>query len=107
MKKMWTKFKRWLIKKLGGYIEGPHMIKTYHIEPVCITAAIKGVRRDTYHSDPGYKEYAERALLSNLSNYLYDHREHIIYISESIDPLDLAEDQTISLRADIKVLPNG
>lgn len=29
MKKLWMKFKRWLIVKLGGHLEGP---KTYKVE---------------------------------------------------------------------------
>ena len=44
MKKLWTKFKRWLIVKLGGYLEGPKTYKVEHFDVpilnVCVVETI-------------------------------------------------------------------
>lgn len=61
MKKLWTKFKRWLIVKLGGYLEGPKTYKVEHIDVpimnVCVVETIPAhlVKKSPTLLDPDEK----------------------------------------------------
>lgn len=106
MKKLWTRFKHWLIKKLGGYVAESHVIQLYSEPPVILTEQLTGVWREEYRNNAEYKKYTDKILISKLTDYLYEHREDLLYIQEST-PNDesFRPITTIDLRATCGVYP--
>lgn len=108
MKKLWNRFKHWLIRKLGGYVspEKPCVVHHYTVAPVTVASELKGVDYEKYHNDPNYREYIDRVLVSRLKYSLYETRGHFVDICESCltysGPLMKT---TIDLRASIKICP--
>lgn len=88
MKKLWTKFKRWLIVKLGGYLEGPRKFTVDHVRPfgitvqACEVCAVYTVRGDSIISD----SYVKNRLFEALGDELRKH-EDLYNIDYSWDPI--------------------
>lgn len=108
MKKLWKKFKHWLIQKLGGYVhlEKPCVIHHYTVAPVTVKTVLKDVDYERYHNNPGYRGHIDRLLIGKLEDTLYETRGHFVDICESCPtysgPLMRT---TIDLKASIKVCP--
>lgn len=108
MKKLWKKFKRWLIQKLGGYVhlEKPCVIHHYAVTPVKVETVLKGVFYEQYYNDPIYRKHVDKILISKLEDSLYETRGHFIDICESPPTYSAPLMQsTIDLRASIKICP--
>lgn len=105
MKKLWTKFKRWLIVKLGGYLEGPKTYKVEHtygtstaVRPICVCAVHKISGDHMRYASP-------RDIFDDLFEGLkYEIRknEDLFTIDHSWDPIT---DEVI-YRIVIKLIPN-
>ena len=90
MKKLWTKFKQWLIVKLGGHLEGPRTYKVEHIHgtstkvlPICICAVHKISGDHMRYASP-------RVMFDNLFEGLRDEirkHEDLFTIDHSWDPI--------------------
>lgn len=71
--KIIDKFRKWLIKKLGGYIKSetipPTIIKTVTVQPikVCIDTNMNPFEL----SSPEYKEYIIKSACERIGDYLY------------------------------------
>ena len=90
MKKLWTKFKRWLIVKLGGYLEGPRKFTVDHVRPFGITVQARGVC--VVYTIPGdelqhtTREHALNCLFEKLGDELRKHPD--LYSTETAwDPI--------------------
>lgn len=105
MKKFWKKFKHWLIKKLGGYVGETHVIEHYTVKPSVLEVQISGVHLERYRSDSDFKEYIDKMLINKFGDYLYESRDHLVDIAESLPNHDSFNNPTISLRAIIKAYP--
>ena len=108
MKKLWTKFKHWLIGKLGGYVspEKSCVVHHYTVTPVTVASDLKGVDYNHYHNDPGYREYVDKILISKLEDSLYETRGHFVDICESCPTYSGSRMKpTIDLKASIKICP--
>ena len=106
MKKLWKKFKCWLIKKLGGYLEETHVVEHYTVRPVYVESQLNGVDLNRYLEDSDFKKYIDTMLIGRLSDKLYDDQEQLVRVVESVPNNEFAV-STISLRAMIKVYPNS
>ena len=105
MKKLWKRFKNWLIYKLGGYVERTCVVRHHTITPVTLFSTIHDVDISAYHESETYKERVEEAVIYELAKYLYENRNELIDIRESGPNLDTFPYQTMSLQAIIKVCP--
>lgn len=74
--KSFDKFRKWLIKKLGGYTKSellpPPVIKTITAQPISV---VIDTSIDPYRSSsPEYKEFMIRAAYRKISDYLYENK---------------------------------
>ncbi len=101
-KKLWNRFRRWAIVKLGGYIEGPHTVRTTVVHPVKLQFTEKCTDDKMYFEDPAYKEYIHRALLNKLVDYLHENAEGLVNVMESHNPMN----REVRLLAEINIVPH-
>ena len=107
MKKLWKKFKCWLIKKLGGYAAETRGVEHYTLRPICIESQVTDVNLDRYREDPTFKEYIDKMLICHFSDYLYEHREQLVRVVESSPNFGKFPTATIDLKATINVHPKS
>lgn len=106
MKKLWTKFKHWLIKKLGGYVNAPvrPIIHQYgEHEVIKLTVSTKAEARYWFGTpNNNYRDtmklYASRALAAEI----YDHADELFKID--VDDTPKFDTDAITVRATVHIV---
>lgn len=106
---LWTKFKHWLIKKLGGYVNEPIQPIVHHYgehEVVTLTICTKVDAYDWFGHDSEanrerYKTYAKRALASEI----FDRADDFIKID--VDDTPKFDTDIVTVRATVRVVKNA
>lgn len=107
MKKLWNRFRKWLIKKLGGYVAGPAPItvRTCNQRSVKLWAMMSEVPRNMYTRDPAFKYSIHKALCAQFMDEILEHHQDVIHIecAPEIDAFGEPFD-TLKVRAYMNVL---
>lgn len=74
--KVFDRFRKWLIKKLGGYTKSdimpPPVIKTITMQPIEI---VVDTSLDSFRdSSPEYREYMIKSAYNKIADYLYENK---------------------------------
>ena len=75
MKTLWTKFKHWLIRKLGGYIAPTRELKIEHTYVPVATITATLTFPDNFQDTEYIKEALAHKLGKELENYMTIHTE--------------------------------
>lgn len=107
MKKLWRKFKHWLIRKLGGYVQGPvASVKVQHVRPVRLYSSMQQISKDRYHNDAEYRFLCQRGLLMGFVEEILKNHRDVVLIRETTDSSPNDAFVTATLRASIDIIPN-
>lgn len=114
MKKLVTKFKHWLIKKLGGYVNEP-MKPTYQYygsDVITLQASVKANSRDWYgrfdHDQAHdfavkFKERVMEDLKRQMAECISEHWDTLA----QIDTCDMFDEDRVLVRATVRIAESG
>lgn len=107
MKKLWNKFRKWLIKKLGGYVAGPvKVVNVHHAYPVKLYATQQHIPKDRYENDAEFKYSVDRGLCMMFIEEILEHHRDVIHI-DTCECVDLDRPfPTLTIRAHMDVVPD-
>lgn len=119
MKKLWTKFKHWLIKKLGGYVKEP-MKPTYQYygsDVITLQASVKANSRDWYgyrvfkydqpHDLEAKSEEFKERVMEDLKRQMADCiSEHWDTLAQ-VDTCDMFDEDRVLVRATVRIVESG
>ena len=101
---LWDRFRKWLIKKLGGYLDGPDKVETFCILPSIVEARIDRIDRKKYKEDSDYNRRVNNTLADMLGREIIKLPNMVdICEAEVFDPFE--PDLTITLRARVRTIP--
>ena len=109
MKKLWTKFKHWLIKKLGGYVNAPvRPIVHQYGEPevVTLTTHIKVDRYEWFgHASSTNREHVIERVKLAITSEIFNRADDFVKID--VDDTPKFDTDMVTVRATARVVMSG
>lgn len=109
MKKLWRKFKHWLIKKLGGIPDEPSLYPSMGFNahtPIAIKAVVNYVDKNAYENDPEYRSAVRVQLQYILSEQVYRAPNTIKYeTTQQWHNISDDDEELLKVMATVVILP--